>query len=129
MPYLLSVPESAVFGDYLFVNAQGRTECVEFVRQAAGAPHTTQWTRGAKVMDAGIGTIPRGTAIATFDESGKYPTDALGRHAAIYLSHNAAGIVVLDQWNSQGAVKQRTIHLNRPDFPRVDCAKHYYIIE
>ena len=129
MPYVLTIPESAVFGNNVFVNSQGHTECVEFIRQAAGAPQTTTLQKGEKVMDAALGTIARGTAIATFDENSRYPTDSHGRHAAIYLYHNAAGIVVLDQWNSQGEVKQRTIFLNKPNFPRVNAAKHYYVIE
>lgn len=75
------------------------------------------------------GSIRRGTAIATFDKNGKYPTDALGKHAAIYLSHDAKGITVLDQWNKQGEVLKRTISVHRPHTPRMNSAKHYYVIE
>lgn len=129
MPYLLKLAEKDVFGAAKFVNAKGNTECVEFVRQATNAPQTTLWKQGEHVIDAAPGTISRGTAIATFDDNGKYPTDGHGKHAAIYLSHNAIGICVLDQWNSQGEVRERVIHINRPDYPRVNAAKHYYVIE
>ena len=72
------------------------TECVEFVRQAAGAPPTIAWKRGALIMGALPGTIRRGTVIATFDDKGRYPIDGQGKHAAIYLSHDLIGIRVLD---------------------------------
>lgn len=72
----------------------------------------------------------RGTAIATFDSNGKYPTDGLGKHAAIYLEHNALRILVLDQWNDQGEVKQRPIWFNRPKgTKRSNDADTFYVIE
>ncbi len=97
MAYTLRIPESSVYGKKKFVNKKGNTECVEFIQQATGAPATLAWRKGIKVKDASHGAIPRGTAIATFDGSGSYPTDAQGRHAAIYLSHDKQGIKVLDQ--------------------------------
>lgn len=69
-----------------YTNAKGNTECVEFVRQTTGAPHASIWKRGVRVKDAIQGEILPGTAIATFDDEGKYPTDPLGKHAAIFLS-------------------------------------------
>jgi len=112
-----------------FVNADGHTECVEFVRQACGAPRTGAWQKGRNVMDAKPGTIRRGTAIATFDDKGNYPSDGKGKHAAVYLSHGPQGIRVLDQWNQQGGVKERTIYEKKQNFPRVNSAKNYFIIE
>lgn len=129
MPYKLKLAEVDVFGKEKFINAKGNTECVEFVRQATNAPQTIIWKAGIHVIDATPGTIPRGTAIATFDENGKYPTDGLGKHAAIYISHDAAGIRVLDQWNKQGEVLERVIRINKPDVPRVNSAKQYFVIE
>ncbi|MBL8696053.1 MAG: BPSL0067 family protein [Planctomycetes bacterium] len=87
----------------------GMAECVAFVQAVTSAPPTTQWRRGEFVKEAKAGSIARGTAVATFDENGKYPTDTKGKHAAIYLSHDAAGITVLDQWAAQGEVNKRTI--------------------
>ena len=129
MPYKLKLAETKVLDQKQFVNANGNTECVEFVRQATSAPQTSFWKPGAHVVDAKPGTIARGTAIATFDDNGKYPTDVLGKHAAIYLTHDVIGIRVLDQWNSQGRVLPRTIYINKPDVPRVNAAKHYFVVE
>jgi hypothetical protein len=82
------------------------------------------------VSDAKAADIARGTAIATFDDKGKYPSDALGQHAAIYLSHDTNGITVLDQWNSQGEVKERTIRFNRPaGTRRSNDANTFYVID
>lgn len=109
MSYKLGVSEKDVFGKGKYINSKGNTECVEFVRQAAGAPQSIIWKQGKKVSEAKIGEILRGTAIATFDANGKYPADTLGKHAAIYLEHNAQRILVLDQWRDQGEVKERPI--------------------
>jgi len=72
MSYRLKIAEKDVFGKDKFVNAKGHTECVEFVRQATGAPSTNLWKKGKKVSEAKPGEILRGTAIATFDANGKY---------------------------------------------------------
>lgn len=130
MSYQIKIREQDVFGKAKYVNAQGNTECVEFIRQATDAPPTVMWKKGKKVSDAKFGEIARGTAIATFDSNGKYPADALGKHAAIYLEHNAQHITVLDQWNDQGEVKQRFIWFNRPKgTKRSNDADTFYVIE
>lgn len=129
MPYKLRIAEGDVFGKRRFANAKGNTECVEFVRQAAGAPHTSGWKPGQKILDAAPGTIQRGTALATFDDAGKYPADGVGKHAAIYLMHDAVGIRVLDQWSKQGEVKERTIYFNRSGSSRSNDGKSFYVIE
>lgn len=89
MSYKLKVKEQDVYGKSKYISAQGKTECVEFVRQATGAPETIMWKKSKMVSEAKFGEIARGTAIATFDKNGKYPTDGHGKHAAIYLEHNA----------------------------------------
>lgn len=131
MSYKLKIPENDdIFIRARYVNDQGNTECVEFVRQATGAPKTTTWKKGKKVSDANSAEIARGTAIATFDADGKYPTDGFGKHAAIYLRHNEQFIQVLDQWNSQGKVRPRPIWFDRPaNTKRVNDADTYYVIE
>lgn len=81
---------------YLF---KGVTHCAIMVQRTTLAPSTELWVPGVKVKDAPPGSIAPGTAIATFNDYGRYPTtDPPGRHAAIYVSHDAAGIVVIDQW-------------------------------
>lgn len=130
MSYKLKVPQTDVFGKGKYVNALGKTECVEFIRQTTGAPGTVAWKMGTKISDAKPGEILRGTAIATFDSKQRYPVDANGKHAAIYLQHDATRIFVLDQWNDQGEVKQRPIGFNRPKgTKRSNDANTFYVIE
>jgi hypothetical protein len=131
MPFRMAVFEGAVFGAGLFANSRGDTECVEFVRRVTGAPPTLQWRRGKRVLGSRPGEIPRGTAIATFDESGFYPTDGRGRHAAIYLSHDAHRIRVLHQWNKiGGVVNDVPIRFHRPpSTKRSNNGDTYYVIE
>ncbi|QDQ27510.1 BPSL0067 family protein [Chitinimonas arctica] len=130
MPYLLGIAEKDVFGKAKFVNAKGNTECVEFVVQTTSAPSTIGWNRGDKISDLPPGKLARGTAIATFDANGRYPTDTLGKHAAIYLSHDAHGIRVLDQWRAQGEVRERVIHFNKPKgTSRSNDASTFYVIK
>ena len=43
MSHVLKVPERDVFGTAKYVNKQGKSECVEFVRQSTGAPQSAIW--------------------------------------------------------------------------------------
>ncbi|WP_228893459.1 BPSL0067 family protein [Pseudoduganella aquatica] len=129
MSYQLNPALDAIQDPGKFANAAGNTECVEFVRQACGAPRTSTWRKGVNVLLATPGTIPSGTAIATFDDNGKYPTDTKGKHAAVYLGHGPGGIRVLDQWNRKGRVSERTIFNKKLATHRVDSAKFYFVIE
>jgi len=130
MSYQLNIDEKSVYGKKKFANSKGHTECVDFIRQATDAPGTPKWIRGRLIKSFKAGELQRGTAIATFDDNGKYPTDSLGRHAAIYLSHTNEGIEVLDQWNSQGEVLKRTIRFHRPEgTKRSNDADTFYVIE
>lgn len=111
-----------------YKNTEGKHECVALVQKITNAPHTTKWRMGRKVMDAGPGEIPSGTVIATFDGNSKsYPSTQM--HAAIYVTHNHEGIVVYDQWNSQGRSKKRTIRLKNLPKRHVDDASYYYVVE
>lgn len=110
MPRILMAPDNYMRRQ--FPNAQGQTECVEFIKQTLNAPPTMLWREGAKVRKLNSGErdpISRGTAVATF-LAGRYPQHGTtGKHAAIYLGQNSEGIQVLDQWNLQGRVLSRTI--------------------
>lgn len=130
MPYPMKVQEGDMHQARRYVNAQGNTECVEFVRQVTGLLPTPHWKPGTKISQATMGSIARGTAIATFVD-GKYPTDHLGKHAAIYLSHDKNSIQVLDQWNKQGKVEKRQIRFNnnRSGATRSDEGNWFYVIE
>jgi hypothetical protein len=68
-------------------------QCVSYVKQVVpGLPQTLLWSKGEQVKSAKSSISP-GTVIATFNSGGKY----FG-HAAIYVSHDAAGISVYDQY-------------------------------
>ena len=110
MPRVLSTPNANIGRS--FANESANTECVEFIKQALFAPPTALWREGAKVgrlASNGSDPVAAGTAIATFVHR-RYPQlGNTGKHAAIYLGQNAAGIQVLDQWRAQGQVLQRSI--------------------
>lgn len=101
MPYVCSKELVA----FLAGNVVGDGQCVALVKNCAGAPETTKWKQGAPVR--GNLSIQAGTAIATFVD-GKYPNLRHGNHAAIYISQDAKGIQVYDQWLGN---KQKPIHI------------------
>lgn len=73
----------------------GSGQCVLLVQRYAKAPATPLWREGGAVF--GDFAIEKGTAIATF-VGGKYESNRTGNHAAFYLSQDAGGIWVMDQW-------------------------------
>jgi hypothetical protein len=75
---------------------KGSGQCVAFVQICAGAPQAKVWKKGKRVRSNL--TLPRGTAIATFDAMGRYPNNAHGNHAAIYDGQDASQIWVYDQY-------------------------------
>ena len=84
----------------------GNGQCVAFVQKSSGAPVTSGWHLGPKVK---ANAIQNGTAIATFDADGAYGNHTDGTsHAAIYISQDASGLQVWDQWTGQ-PVHRRTI--------------------
>lgn len=91
MPYVYSKVDDLDQTDLV-----GSKQCVALVQHYAKLPHSSTWKEGKRVM--GNATIAKGTAIATF-VNGKYPSGAHGNHAAFYLSQDAGGIWVMDQWN------------------------------
>ncbi|NML18433.1 BPSL0067 family protein [Azohydromonas caseinilytica] len=67
-------------------------QCVSYVKKVCPSlPVTGSWKKGAAVKDNKA--IVPGTVIATFNAAGKYEG-----HAAIYVSQNASGINVYDQY-------------------------------
>ncbi len=109
----------------------GTGHCVPYVQVAANAPLTAKWQRGQRVKD--VADLPSGTAIATFDPDGRYGSRKDGTsHAAIFIRKSAAGIVVLDQWITNGvrkAVSERTIRFNNPAGKKINNGDEYYVIE
>lgn len=84
----------------------GSGECVALVKRYGVAPATAYWREG----DAVVGNIriAPGTAIATF-VNGRYLSRSRGNHAALYVSEDATGIWVVDQWKNSGVVKLRPL--------------------
>ena len=73
----------------------GSRQCVALLQHYAGLPSTSTWKEGKTVF--GQITLAKGTAIATFVD-GKYKSLSTGNHAAFYLSQDAGGIWIMDQW-------------------------------
>lgn len=130
MAYKLKINEDDIVGKE-FINQNNRSECVELVKQATGAPQTTKWKKGKNVMKSSFNEILKGTAIATFSDSGGYKG-----HAAIYISHSQTGITVYDQWvddksnqnkpTSLRIIRSRGVH---PQGRMQNIAESYYVIE
>ena len=106
----------------------GNGHCVAYVRAAAVAPHTSLWIEGVPVWEH-ADTLAPGTAIATFDASGKYSNNTDGTsHACIFAEAVDGGIVVWDQWTGR-AVATRTIRNKGGDGLPCDDADAYAVIE
>lgn len=105
----------------------GTGHCVPLVREAAGAPITTQWRRGDPVQGSDLAP---GTAIATFDPNGRYGNHPDGRsHAAIFLAQFEDGsLTVLDQWVGQPA-HERVIKHRHGEGDACNDASRFYAIE
>ena len=104
----------------------GSGQCVAFVQQAAGCTHTSAWRCGIKVRS---NNVESGTAIATFDPSGRYGNHTDGRsHAAILIAETKEGLLVWDQWHGQ-PVHRRTIRFHGGVGKRVNDGDAYHVIE
>lgn len=90
MPYIYSKVDDLNGTDLV-----GSHQCVALVQHYAKAPLTSAWKEGKMVK--GNQMMQKGSAIATF-VNGKYPSHAHGNHAAFYVSQDAGGIWIMDQW-------------------------------
>jgi len=90
----------------------GNKQCVALIKQYTKAPPASLWKEGDPVR--GKFTLKKGTAIATF-VGGKYPNHGTGNHAAFFLSQDAAGILVIDQWSRSGAIQKRRLAFKGKD--------------
>ena len=86
--------------------AVGTGQCVALIETYTNVlrPAKDFWKAGAAVR--GNATIRKGTAIATF-VNGKYSSNASGNHAAFYLSQDATGIWVVDQYAGSHGIHKR----------------------
>ncbi|CAN7646238.1 BPSL0067 family protein [Acidovorax sp. Leaf78] len=107
MSYIYENPESLV-GKPL----AGTHQCVALVKEYARAPATALWREGAAVK--GNLLLKKGTVIATFVD-GKYPNKSTGNHAALYVSQDASGITVVDQWVGVDGIQKRVLAFKGKD--------------
>ncbi len=80
-------------------------QCVRLIQIYAKAPLASTWNEGQRVKGS---VLPIGTAIATF-VNGKYPNKDSGNHAAFYISQDANGVWVIDQWYGCGTIRYRQL--------------------
>jgi hypothetical protein len=73
----------------------GSKQCVVLVQHYAGAPVTSSWRAGAKVLESTM--ITPGTAIATFVND-RYQSNERGNHAALFVRREGNCVWVMDQW-------------------------------
>ncbi len=112
----------------------GTHHCVALVQHYAKAPQAALWTQGVLVRDTK--GISKGTVIATF-VNGVYLNNRTGNHAALFLSQDATGINVMDQWKADP--KKPTISSRRIRFKGLKDGKlieslsnngdAYYVVE
>ena len=74
-------------------------ECAGIVQWYTHAGLAATWKQGIAVRGNGS-KIRKGTAVATFVD-GVYPNKPHGNHAALYISQDAKGVWVMDQWNAE----------------------------
>ena len=122
MPFVASQPER-----YVGHKPIGTGHCVPLVREATGAPITTQWRRGDPVHGSNLAP---GTAIASFDSNARYGNHVDGRsHAAILLAqYDDGSILVLDQWIGQEPA-QRVIRHRSGQGDAANDASRFYVVE
>jgi hypothetical protein len=83
----------------------GSHQCAALVQSSQPIGLTSTWREGIPVRGNGP-LIKRGTAVATF-EDGFYPNRNHDNHIAYYLSQDARGIDVMDQWSGKGGISSR----------------------
>jgi hypothetical protein len=105
MPYIYKDVEKLQEEDKV-----GSEQCVALVQHYAGAPNTGSWKEGKGVL--GKGAIVKGTAIATF-VGGRYESKSHGNHAALFISADASGIWVMDQWKGDTKPKISKRHIKK----------------
>lgn len=113
--------------EHLLGTVVGTGHCVPFVQGVSGAPHTSQWRRGAPVR--GSSTPVPGTAIATFGAGGRYTNNTDGTaHAAILHVVAQDGLLVVDQWVGHPVAK-RVIPFRAGAGKPANDGDAFYVIE
>lgn len=109
-------------------------QCVALVQHYKNLPITTTWKEGKAVL--GNKDIVKGTAIATF-AGGLYLSLPKDNHAAFYISQDADGIWVMDQWAddikkpkiSKRHIQKKGKHPNGKYIDPSNNAEAYSVIE
>ncbi|SFD74864.1 BPSL0067 family protein [Paracidovorax konjaci] len=96
----------------------GSKHCVALLQHYAHLPHTSSWKPGETVF--GNANIKKGTAIATFNKAGKYGNLPTGNHAAFFVSQDAGGIRIMDQWLDDDRKPKISMRYIRPVGQRKD---------
>lgn len=92
MPYIYSKADDLENTDKV-----GSKQCVALLQYYAKLPQTAMWKEGKTVF--GTMTLAKGTAIATFVD-GRYKSLPTANHAAFYISQDAGGVWIMDQWSN-----------------------------
>lgn len=92
MPYIYSKADDLENTDKV-----GSKQCVALLQYYAKLPQTAMWKEGKTVV--GTMTLAKGTAIATFVD-GRYKSLPTANHAAFYISQDAGGVWIMDQWSN-----------------------------
>ena len=88
----------------------GVKSCAELIKSkdTFGAAPTWEWREGRKVAP-GMSIAP-GTAIATFNDQGRYPqSESRMKHAAVFIGFTRGGILVLDQYEPGRNINYREL--------------------
>jgi len=102
----------------------GDGHCVSLIKRCSGAPDTSEWHPGERVLNSS--QLPYGTIIATF-KNGRYP-NRRGYHAAVYIKHDKQGIWVWDQWVGK-PVHKRLIRTRFDNADNSNTAQAYRVVK
>jgi hypothetical protein len=79
--------------------------CASLVQYYLPVGKAATWVAGSAVTESGL-AIAKGTAVATF-VNGRYPNKPKDNHVAFFISKDADGITVMDQWASKASIGSR----------------------
>ncbi len=114
-------------------NEAEKFECVGLVKAAVPEIGSTKtWREGERIIGPEDPPLEPGTAIATFDESGRYANKSGESHAAIFMKYDTVGgqqgIWVLDQEKKREAGR-RFIRFDGPSTLPVNQAERFAVIK
>lgn len=116
---------------YVHSEKKGSGQCAALPQEILGlerCPNTWRWKRGRRVMDT-RGLTP-GTVIATFNTNGDYHyvSHEHFAHTALFVSHDASGIVVIHQHSKIPYIQRHRYSVGK-QATFVQSADNYYVVE